>query len=153
MQHSTKILLILAILAISSQAAQAQDSPIVRANTTRLYAAINAGDTAVINSLRLPNFTHFNRDGRLLEGANSTRAVMSQGASGDRSQMNLSINDFNSQIYGSVVVTTFYLVGSYTIGEVTMHSTWRVSAVWVLEGRFWKEAHHHESPLMAKSHP
>jgi len=154
MKDSTKLLLILGILAISSQAtAQVADAVLVRATIERHYAAINSGDVGTILSHHLPNMTHFNRYGRLLEEVGFTEAVKRQGATVDRGTMNMSINSFNAQIYGDVAVATFYLVGSYTLGEVTTNGAWRVSAVWVREGRTWKEAHHHESPLMAKSHP
>jgi len=65
----------------------------------------------------------------------------------------LYMSHFNAQIYGDIAVATFYLVGTHTLRDVTKNGTWRVTAVWVREGDEWKEAHHHESPLMGEIHP
>ncbi len=58
------------------------------------------------------------------------------------------MSNFNAQIYGNVAVATFYLVGTNTYGGKTRNVTNRVTAVWVKDGNEWKEAHHHESPLL-----
>ena len=66
---------------------------------------------------------------------------------------NVFMNGFSAQIYGNVGVALFYLTGSYTRGDAVRNGTWRVTAVWVHENGVWKEAHHHESPLVAGNHP
>ena len=71
------------------------------------------------------------------------------GASRDFGTLNVYMSHFNAQLYGDVAVATFYLVGTHK----TTSGAWRVTAVWVREGDAWKEAHHHESPLMGEIHP
>ena len=141
-------LLVLAFLAVSNQAA-AQDAASVRAAIERHYAAIHAQDTPTVIEHHLPEFTLFSSDGRLLMEAGFAAAAERMGANLDFGRANVYMSHFNAQIYGDVAVATFYLVGTHK----TTSGAWRVTAVWVREGDAWKEAHHHESPLMGEIHP
>jgi ketosteroid isomerase-like protein len=154
MKHTTKLLLTLAIIAISNQAfAQAQDVASVRAAIERHYAAINSQDISTAFEHHLPDFTWFSSDGRPLMEAGAAEAATRMGANLDFGTVNVYMSHFNAQIYDDIAVATFYLVGTHTFGDETKDGTWRVSAVWVREGDEWKEAHHHESPLMGEIHP
>ena len=62
--------------------------------------------------------------------------------------LNVRITQFDAQMYGDVAVATFYLVGTQTVSGESSTLNNRVSAVWIKEGGRWKEAHHHESPLL-----
>ncbi len=138
-------LLVLAVLAVSNQAvAQAQDAASVRAAIENHYAAIHAQESVAQH--HLPAFTIFSSDGRPLREAG---AAARMGASREIGRLNVYMSHFNAQIYGDVAVATFYLVGTHK----TTSGAWRVTAVWVREGDEWKEAHHHESPLMGEIHP
>ncbi len=142
-------LLVLAVLAVSNPAvAQAQDAASVRAAIENHYAAIHAQESVAQH--HLPEFTIFSSDGRPLREAG---AAARMGASRDFGTLNVYMSHFNAQLYGDVAVATFYLVGTHTWGGETKNGTWRVTAVWVREGDEWKEAHHHESPLMGEIHP
>ena len=85
--------------------------------------------------------------------AGTREASARMGANLDFGTANVYMSYFNAQIYGDVAVATFYLVGTHTWAGETKHGTWRVTAVWVRKGNEWKEAHHHESPLMGEIHP
>ena len=147
-------LLVLAVLAVSNPAvAQAQDAASVRAAIENHYAAIHVLDLESIAQHHLPEFTWFGSDGRLLMEAGTAEAAARMGASLDFGTANVYMSHFNAQLYGDVAVATFYLVGTHTWGGETKNGTWRVTAVWVREGDEWKEAHHHESPLMGEIHP
>ncbi len=140
-------LLVLAVLAVSNQAvAQAQDAASLRAAIENHYAAIHAQDQESVAQHPLPAFTIFSSDGRPLREAG---AAARMGASRDFGTSNVTMSHFNAQLYGDVAVATFYLVGTHK----TTSGAWRVTAVWVREGDAWKEAHHHESPLMGEIHP
>ncbi len=140
-------LLVLAFLAVSNPAvAQAQDAASVRAAIENHYAAIHAQDQESVAQHHLPEFTIFSSDGRPLREAG---AAARMGASREFGTSNVYMSHFNAQLYGDVAVATFYLVGTHK----TTSGAWRVTAVWVREGDAWKEAHHHESPLMGEIHP
>ena len=154
MKHATKLLLGLAILAVSNQAtAQAQDAASVRAAIESHYTAIHANDIESAVQHHLPDFTWFSSDGRVLMEAGTVEAAARMGANLDFGIANVYMSHFNAQIYGDVAVATFYLVGTHRLGGEIKNGAWRVTAVWVREGDEWKEAHHHESPLMGKIHP
>jgi ketosteroid isomerase-like protein len=53
-------------------------------------------------------------------------------------------------LYGDVAVAAFYVEGSVTWpdGRV-VEGPRRVTAVWIWDGGEWKEAHHHDSPLVS----
>lgn len=151
MKPTTKLLLVLAILAVSNlSAARAQDAASVRAAIERHYTAIHADDMPTVMEHHLPDFSFFQADGRPLRDIASEARM---GASLDFGPINVYMSHFNAQIYGDVAVATFYLVGTHTTGGETKNGSWRVTAVWVREGGEWKEAHHHESPLRGQIHP
>ncbi len=133
--------------------AQAQDAAEVRATIERHYTAIHSGDRETIFQQHLPDFTWFSSDGRPLMEAGTREAAARMGANLNFGTANVYMSDFNAQIYGDVAVATFYLVGTHTWGGETKNGTWRVTAIWVRVGDEWKEAHHHESPLMGEIHP
>ena len=140
-------LLVLAFVAVSNPAvAQAQDAASVRAAIENHYAAIHAQDQESVAQHHLPEFTIFSSDGRPLREAG---AAARMGARREFGTLNVNMSHFNAQLYGDVAVATFYLVGT----RKTTSGAWRVTAVWVREGDAWKEAHHHESPLMGEIHP
>ena len=146
--------IVLAILAVSTQAAaQAHDAASLRAAIERHYSAIHAEDSPTIQEHHLPDFSWFSSDGRLLMEAGTPEAATRMGADLDFGTANVYMSNFNAQIYGDVAVATFYLVGRHTWRDETKNGTWRVTAVWVRKGDEWKEAHHHESPLMGDIHP
>jgi len=137
----------------SDDSVQAQQEDAVLAAIERHYAAIHAQDIPTVIEHHLPDFTWFSSDGRLLMEAGTAEAAASMGANLDFGTVNVYMSYFNAQIYGDVAVATFYLVGTHAWGGETKNGTWRVTAVWLREGGEWKEAHHHESPLMGEIHP
>ena len=135
------------------QVAQAQDAASLRTAIERHYTAIHAGDSEAVTSHHLPDFSIFPWNGRLLLEPGFLEAADRQGARLDPGTANLSMNHFNAQIYGDVAVATFYLAGAHTVDEEVTTGTWRVTAVWLWRAGEWKEAHHHESPLIAVGRP
>ena len=127
--------------------ANSQDAASLRSTIEQHYAAINSDDTETVLAQHRPEMSIFFWDGRLLTTGHDLEAAQRQGIAMDVGDANVFINDFSAQIYGDVGVATFYLVGSYTLGEDVERGTWRVTAVWVHEDGVWREAHHHESPL------
>jgi len=63
-------------------------------------------------------------------------------------ELDVRMTHFHAQIYGDVAIATFYLVGTQTVDDAAVPLNNRVSAVWIKQGGSWKEAHHHESPLL-----
>lgn len=147
------LLVAFGVALVPTHAAQAQDAASLRAAIERHYAAIHAKDQESVLQQHLPEFTMFFSDGRLLLEAGFAEAAARMGSDLGIVTGNVYMSDFNAQIYGDVGVATFYLVGTHARGGETRRGTWRVTAVWVREGDEWKEAHHHESPLMGKIHP
>ncbi len=146
-------LVVLAAGVILAPAVHPQQEAAVQAAIERHYTAIHAGDLPAITEHHLPDFTWFSSDGRPLMEAGTQEAAARMGANLDFGTANVYMSHFNAQIYGDVAVATFYLVGTHTWSGETKNGTWRVTAVWVRQGGEWKEAHHHESPLMAEIHP
>lgn len=147
------LLVAFGVALVPTHAAQAQDAASLRAAIERHYAAIHAQDQESVLQQHLPEFTMFFSDGRPLLEAGFAEAAARTGSDLGFVTGNVYMSDFNAQIYGDVGVATFYLVGTHARGGETRRGTWRVTAVWVREGDEWKEAHHHESPLMGKIHP
>lgn len=127
--------------------ASSQDAASLRSTIEQHYAAINSGDIKTAITQHRPEMSIFFWDGRLLTTGHDLDAAQRQGVAVDVGDANVFINNFSAQIYGSVGVATFYLVGSYVLGEEVERGTWRVTAVRVHEDGVWREAHHHESPL------
>ncbi len=151
MKRTIKLLLILAIIAVSNQAPiQAQDAESVRTAIERHYVAINAADYTTALDHHLPEFTYFAPDQALRWDDEAVGAMDRMGASLDFGLANVYMTDFKAQMYGDVAVATFYLVGTHTLLSETVNGTWRVTAVWVWNGDEWKEAHHHESALVGE---
>ena len=147
------LLVAFGVALVPTHAAQAQDAASLRAAIERHYAAIHAQDLESVFQQHLPEFTMFFSDGRLLVEAGFAESAARMGADLGFGAANVYMSDFNAQIYGDVAVATFYLVGTHARGGEARSGTWRVTAVWVREGDEWKEAHHHESPLMGEIHP
>ena len=143
----------IASFVLSFSLVQAQTAADLQETIERHYAAINAGDEPTRSLHHLPEFSIFSQDGSILGNQSVREARERVGATRDFSTSNVYINHFTAQIYGNVGVALFYLHGSRTKGDATKSGIWRVTAVWVHENGTWKEAHHHESPLVTGSHP
>ncbi len=114
------------------------------------WEAINAGDLQTTAGHHLPRFTAFLLDeGPLwvLESEEDGAAI--EEYFGD-AQSDWRARDFTIDLYGEVAVAAFYLEGSVTWpdGRV-VEGPRRVTAVWIWDGSEWKEAHHHDSPLVS----
>ena len=149
-----KIRLVLAVAAVLAlaQTAHAQDAASLRTAIESHYAAIHAGDSETIRSQHLPDFSFFRGNGRILLEPGFFEAAERQGATIELPTLNLAISHFNAQIYDDVGVAMFYLSGTKSVGDEVTAGTWRVSAVWRWQDGEWKEAHHHESPLIGRRH-
>jgi ketosteroid isomerase-like protein len=145
-----KLVMIVTFLSFWSLQVVADDADDVRATIERHYAAIHANDTESIISHHLKDFTLFFSDGTVLMESDWAEVSERMGATVDLGTPNVRMSNFNAQIYGDVAVVTFYLVGTNTYGGKTRKTSNRVSAVWVKDGSEWKEAHHHESPLLTQ---
>jgi len=132
--------------------AHTQSAADLQATIERHYAAINGNDSPTITSHHLPDMSIFFGNGSLLMDTNTWEAQKRVGLEARPWDANVFINGFKAQIYGNVGIALFYLTGSNTQGDSTQHGTWRVTAVWVYENGIWKEAHHHESPLVGLIH-
>jgi len=120
----------------------------------RHYAAIRAGDMNTVLQQHLPEFTFFTSDGGLLwtfRSLDHQRAELLETA--PSFSFKTYIRHCSAQVYGNTGIAAYYLVGSVTIGNNTSTGTWRVTEVWVRQGNDWKEAHHHESPLLGSVRP
>ena len=132
---------------------QAQTAADLKETIESHYTAINAKDRPTILSHHLPDFTWFSSDGSMLINLRDfIEAKERVGATRGFGTTDLFIHEFKAQIYGNVGVAIFYLIGSRKRGDAIQRGTWRVTAVWVHENGTWKEAHHHESPLVGLSH-
>ena len=134
------------------QVAQAQDAASLQAAIERHYAAIHDGDFEAVWSHHVPEFSIFLWNGELLLESGFQEAAERQGFTPGSWTFNVAMNHFDAQIYGDVGLALFYLTGSYGVDDVVTTGTWRVSAVWVWRDGEWKEAHHHESPLIGSRH-
>jgi ketosteroid isomerase-like protein len=148
-------LIALALLSPGHALAQGgQDAAAVCAMAERHYAALRAGDMNTVLQQHLPEFTFFTSDGGLLwtfRSLDQQRAELLETA--PSFSFKTSIRHCSAQVYGNTGIATYYLVGSVTIGNNTSTGTWRVTEVWVRQGNDWKEAHHHESPLLGSVRP
>ena len=117
------------------------------------YAAIRARDMNTIVQQHLPEFTFFTNDGGLLWTFDS----LDQQHSGFESDPTFSSQTFirhcSAQVYGDTGIATYYLTGAVTTAGVTRTGTSRVTEIWVKQQGEWKEAHHHESPLLESVRP
>jgi len=145
-----KLVMIVTFLFSWSSQVIADDADDVRATIERHYAAIHANDIELVISHHLRDFTMYFSDGTILWESDWSEVSERMGATVNLGTPNVRMSNFDAQIYGNVAVATFYLVGTNTVGGKTRNVTNRVSAVWVKDGSEWKEAHHHESPLMTR---
>ncbi len=146
------LVIIITFLLIWSPQVVADDAADVRATIERHYAAIHAQNNEAVISHHLGDFTMFFSDGGVRWESDYAEVSERMGATVEFPVLNVRMSNFNAQIYGNVAVATFYLVGTYTRGGKARDLTNRVSAVWVKSGGEWKEAHHHESPLLTRRH-
>jgi len=114
------------------------------------WEAFNAGDRQTTADQHLPRFTLFSMDeGPLwvLESQEDYAAIAEAFAD---TQHDWRPGDLTVDLYGDVAVAAFYAEGSMTWpdGRV-VEGPRRVTAVWVWDGGEWKEAHHHDSPLVS----
>ena len=143
----TRLFMMVTILLFWSPQVVADDADNVRATIEQHYAAIHANDIESVISHHLKDFTMYFSDGTVLWESDWAEVSERMGTTQDFGTVNVRMSDFNVQIHGNVAIATFYLVGKHTTDGKTRNVTNRVSAVWVKDGREWKEAHHHESPL------
>jgi len=131
-----------------------EDAAAVCAVAERHYAAIRAGNFNAILQQHLPEFTFFTSNGGLLWTFRSLDQQRTEFQETEPSFTSKTyIRHCNAQVYGNTGIATYYLVGSVTVGGNTTSGTWRVTEVWVKQGNEWKEAHHHESPLLGSVRP
>ncbi len=114
------------------------------------WEAINANDDQTVIGHHMLRFTGFLLDeGPLwvLESEEDWTAIEEYFAD---AQSDWRARDFTIDLYGDVAVAAFYLEGSETWpdGRV-VEGPRRVTAVWIWDGGEWKEAHHHDSPLVS----
>ncbi len=148
----TRLFMMVTILLFWSPQVVADDADNVRATIEQHYAAIHANDIDSVISHHLKDFTMYFSDGSVLWESDWAEVSERMGTTQDFGTVNVRMSDFNVQIHGNVAIATFYLVGKHTNDGKTRNVTNRVSAVWVKDGREWKEAHHHESPLVGLIH-
>jgi len=142
-------LLTMAIISIFLSApVMADDAADVRATVERHYAAIHADDIESVINDHLEDMTMFLADGTVLWEHDWPEVSERMGATVVFGTLNVRMSSFNVQLYGDVAVATFFLVGTETRDGKVRDITNRVSAIWVKSGNEWKEAHHHESPLL-----
>ena len=96
--------------------------------------------------------TMFLADGTVLWEHDWEAVSERMGATAEFGTLNVRMSNFDVQIHGDVAIATFYLVGTETRGGKVRDMTNRVSAIWVKTDGAWKEAHHHESPLLRQGY-
>lgn len=129
----------------------ADDAADVRQAIEQHYAAIHTDDLESVLGHHLDGMTMFLPDGTVLWEHDWAEVSERMGASVNFGTLNVRMSDFNVQLFGNVAVATFYLVGTETRDDKTRDITNRVTAIWVKSDGEWKEAHHHESPLLGRS--
>ena len=155
--NTPNIVFVAAVLAASlaltstEAAAQAGAAAICKA-AEQHYVAIRANDLDTVLQQHVPEFTHFTSEGGLLESYESVDQQRTAFTEVTYTS-NTDIRHCSAQLYGDVGIATYYLVGSVTVGSNTTSGTWRVTEVWVRQGNAWREAHHHESPLLGAAGP
>ncbi len=116
------------------------------------WEALNAKDDQTVIGHHMLRFTGFLVDNgplRVLESEEDYAAVEEAFAD---AQSDWRTRDLTVDLYGDVAVAAFYVEGSVTWpdGRV-VEGPRRVTAVWIWDGGEWKEAHHHDSPLVSAS--
>ena len=153
MKASIGVVALMLVCSGGAVAQSQQDAAAVCAVAERHYAAIRAGDTNLILQQHLPEFTFFTSDGGLLWTFRSIDQQRAEFQDDPTFASKTYIRHCSAQVYGNTGIATYYLVGSVTSGGKTTSGTWRVTEVWVKQGNEWKEAHHHESPLLGPARP
>lgn len=154
MKQMASVIALAVVSAGQALAQGAQDAASVCAMAERHYAAIRAGDMNTVVEHHLSEFTFFMSDGGLLWAFRSLDQQQTEFQ--EMAPLFISktyIRHCSAQVYGNTGIATYYLVGTVTIGPNTQTGTWRVTEVWVRQGNEWKEAHHHESPLLGSVIP
>lgn len=148
------LIVLLALLVFLPKILQAQDVASLKEAIITHYKFINAGEN--IGEHHRSDFTIFFNDGSMLVTTEDVEVAnqvgFSSGEDDEESERNTNLVPYNftAQIYDNVGLATFYLWGSYGSGEEEEEGMWRVSAVWIYEKGDWREAHHHESPLIVE---
>jgi ketosteroid isomerase-like protein len=117
------------------------------------YIAIRARDMDTVIQHHLPEFTFFTSEGGLLwtfDSLDQQRSAFGLDPTFNNQSL---IRHCSAQVYGDTGIATYYLTGSVTTAGATRTGTWRVTEVWVKQQGEWKEAHHHESPLLESVQP
>jgi len=116
------------------------------------WEAINAGDLQTMADHHLPRLTGFLMDEGPLWVLESEEHYAAIEEAFEDAESDWSVRDLTVDLYGDVAVAAFYLEGSVTWpdGRV-VEGPRRVTAVWIWDGGEWKEAHHHDSPLVSAS--
>ncbi len=114
------------------------------------WEAINAGDRQTMVDHHMPRFTGFLVDEGSLWVLESEEDYAAIEEAFRDAQSDWRARDFTIDLYGDVAVAAVYLEGSETWpdGRV-VEGPRRVTAVWIWDGGEWKEAHHHDSPLVS----
>ena len=117
------------------------------------YAAIRARDMKTVVQQHLPGFTFFTKEGGLLWTFDALEQQRSEFELDPTFSSQTFIRHCSAQVYGDTGIATYYLTGSVTNAGNTRTGTWRVTEVWIRQQNEWKEAHHHESPLLGSVEP
>ena len=128
-----------------------QDSEAVRTAVLEHYAAINNAEWDAVADHHTAGLTAFLPDNGLLTtwGTRQEQAELFRAAGTAGLSLNWEVRQLEVEVYGDVAVATGYLVGTAQFPDAPiLQGTWRLTEVWVREGGEWKEAHHHDSPLV-----
>ncbi len=138
--------------AADETAAPQADVQSLEATINAHWEAINAGDRQTLVDHHMPRFTGFLVDEGSLWVLESEEDYAAIEEAFRDAQSDWRARDFTIDLYGDVAVAAFYLEGSETWpdGRV-VEGPRRVTAVWIWDGGEWKEAHHHDSPLVSAS--
>lgn len=146
------VLLLLIFFFFSASATQGQDAGSLKATIEAHYKSINTGQGENVNRQHREDISFFYGNGSMLvtmsDFETANRVGFSMESNDGESSTNVVPYNFSAKIYDNVGLATFYLWGSYGTGEDKDEGMWRVSAVWIFEDGVWREAHHHESPLV-----
>lgn len=153
MKASIGIVALALVCSTEAVAQGQQDAAAVCAIAERHYAAIRAGDFNTVLQQHLPEFTFFTSGGGLLWTFRSLDQQRSEFQADSSFSSRTYIRHCSAQVNGNTGIATYYVVGQVTSGGKTTSGTWRVTEVWVKQGNEWKEAHHHESPLVGGVRP
>ncbi len=114
------------------------------------WEAFSAGDRQTTADQHMARFTLFSMDDAplwVLESEEDYAAIAEAWAD---AQHDWRPGDLTVDLYGNVAVAAFQAEGStaWPDGRV-VEGPRRVTEVWVWDGGEWKEAHHHDSPLVS----